>query len=625
MKKYFLMLLAATFTIAACEEKIEIPVDDTTQQGGDDPGTNPGTDPNGQAGYYEKTFKVEVVLKDGVSNTYEGTVASMPGEEILDFLGLTEAEFYTGMGTITGSAYPDPQTSQENNTIMFGVATANNTDNLNWVPQSSNNFGHWFTQDGSVCAWGDDAVFFTESIVEWGLEAPDAETLAAMWDFTVGAFPGRTKAGDTLKATEVFFITDDDDVEYYAYVEWNIKIEEAEQVQLNVVGSETLEYTSPFYDDYTHTPLDFDAEAIQSAIGISFEEADVYGVNADGSFSLAPKKNFWFDVAGDISEYGDGAGICINDDAGTNDWAWCMYPDESLAGQTLKGAIAFVNPATLNAYVVYVEVVVSDINYLEINLLVSYETGEEEYELSEENIAAIAAALGEESFDPETIGTDVALKGVNADGSFYDEDFTAVNGYWFDMDGNVADWDTIAANDYYGSYIEYRGEGVFGCGIWGDPGDCNTVQIALVKGEAQAVITFNLQVAEPAVFETEEAAVWEVGASQTVDAGYGGGQITLDSDEVAALLGEGEYTLLNLEGKPDYTANGGFWFGPDGNPCGWADGAVFYIEPSETDLVFNTGIHPDNVTEACTLKASCRLANIETNKHITLNITITVE
>mgnify|MGYP002626065053 CR=1 FL=1 len=608
MKKYLLLFAsAAMLCFSACKEKE--PISD---------------DPTPQDGYQEKTFVVNVVLKDGVSNTYEGVVASMPGSEILDFLGLTESEFYAGMGTITGSAYPEPLTSQEGNTIMFGVATANNTDNLNWIPQSSNNIGHWFTQDGSICAWGDDAVFFTESLCEWGLDSPDAETYSDMWYFTVGCFPGRTKVGDTLKATEVFFITDDDDVEYYAYVQWNITIEEAEQVQLNVVGSETLNYETPFDDTYAHTPVGFDAGAVQSAIGISFEDADVYGVNSDGSFSLAPAKNFWFSVAGDVSSWGDGAGICINDDAGTNDWAWCMFPDEGLAGQTLKGAIAFVNPNTLNAYVVNVVVTVADVDYLAISLLVSYEEGEEEYELSEDNIAAIAAALGEESFDPQTIGTDVVLKGVNADGSIYDGGFTANNGYWFDMSGNVADWGTIAANDYYGSYIEYRGGNTFGCGFWGDPGDTNTVQIALVKGDAKAVLTFNLTVDEQKNFETTEAGTLTKSVTQTVAAGYGGEVVEITEAEVAALIdGTAEdWYLLDNEGTMNYTANGGFWFNAAGEVCEWGDGAI-YIEPAENFPSLNTGIQADNGTGAGSYTAKVRIANPDSGKHVTITVTVT--
>jgi hypothetical protein len=270
---------------------------------------------------------------------------------------------------------------------------------------------------------------------------------------------------------------------------------------------------------------------------------------------------------------------------------------------------------------VKVTVNVEGIDFLNIDVLVPLEGSREtEYVLNENNLAALAAALGVESVTAEEIGTTYPLKGINADGSVHDGGFTANNGYWYSLNGNVTNWAGVEAAGYVGAYIEYRGDYKFGCGMWEESGKQATVKI----GVGDAVLTFNLTVDEPAVFNTEEAGTMAVSASQAVSDGYSGGQIVLNADEVAALIGEGEYTLLNLEGKPEYTANGGFWFGPDGQPSEWATG-VFFFEPAEEPLTFNTGIHPDNVTEPATLKASCRLANLETMKHITLNITVTAE
>lgn len=611
MKKVFLLLATAVLALTACEKKNPV----IPGGGGDD-------DPSGE-GYKEKTFVVNIVLKDGVSNTYDGVEGTMPGDQILDFLGLTAAEFYKGMGTYTGSAYPDPQTSQENNTIMFGMAEANDTENLKWIPSSSNNFGHWFTANGGLCAWGDNAVIFTESRCEWGLEEPEAEVYTDMWKFTVGAFPGRTAAGETYKATEVFFYTDDDDVELYAYVQWNIKIEASEQVTFDVVGTTELTYNSPFYNDYTHTDLvaDMGTDAIAAAIGIDYTEAAAYGVNPDGSFTLAPGKNWWFAVDGTVASWGAGAGICINDDAGTNSWAWCMYPDESLGGQSLKGAFAFVNPTTLKAYVVKVTVNVEGIDYLSMDVLVSYELGESIYELSENNIAAIADALGVETLDLSAIGGEIAIKGVNADGSIYEGGYTANNGYWYSSSGNVTNW----GSEDFNAYIEYRGEGKFGCGLWGETGDTNTVKLALVVGENTAVLTFNLTVDEAKSFETTEVGVLNKETSQTLAAGYGGGVVEITEAEVAALI-EGtpdDWYLLDSEGTMDYTANGGFWFDAEGNVSPYADGS-FFIEPSEAFPALNTGIHPGNVTAAGTFATAIRIANPDSGKHVTVNVTITV-
>lgn len=611
MKRILWLLAAAAITVTACNKpQYIIPIDDEDEEEQQNP----------DEGFKEKTFVVNITLKAGVNNNYSGTVGTMPGNEILDFLNLTKEEFYKGMGsTTTGSM----TSAQSNNTIMFGVADKNSTDDLKWVPSTSNNFGHWFGKDGALITWGDEAYFFTESLCEWGADAPDADTYAAMWNYTVGCFPDRTAAGETYRATEVFFVTSDDDVELYAYVQWNITIEEAEQVELKVVGTQEVSFESPYYGNYTHTPLVpvIDQAALEGAIGVSLADADVYGVNPDGSFSLAPAKNFWFMTDGTIGSWGSGAGICINDDGGTNDWAWCMFPDETLAGQSLKGAIAFVNPTTLSAYVVKVTVNVEGIDFLAIDVLVSYEDGETTYVLNENNLAALAAALGVESVAAEEIGTTYPLKGINADGSVYEGGFTGNNGYWYSLDGNVTNWAGVEAAGYVGAYIEYRGDYSFGCGLWEESGVQSTVKF----GIGDAVLTFNLTVADPAVYETEEAGVMEVGATQAITDGYGGGQITLDAAEVAALIGEGEYILLNLEGRPEYTANGGFWFNAEGQPVGWGGESLFFFEPAEEPLVFNTGIHPDNVTEPATLKASCRLANLGTMKHITLNITVTAQ
>lgn len=616
MKKVFLFIAAAALTLAACQkQQYVIPVDD---------GEEEKTDPSGEEGYKETTFTVNITLKDGVNNTYDGVEGVMPGAQILEALDMTAAEFYAAMGSYSGSAYPEPQTSQENNTIMFGIAEENDTDNFKWIPSSANNFGHWFTKTGGLCAWGDDAYFFVESVCEWGLESPDAETLDAMWSFTVGAFPGRTAAGETYKGTHVFFYTDDDDVENYVYVVWNIKIEAAEEVKLNVVATQEVNFTSEFNDSFIHTDLvsEIDAAALQAAIGVSLEEADVYGINGDGTPGLAPGKNFWFTAEeGNLTGYGSGAGLCINDDAGTNSWAWCMYPDETLAGKTIKGAIAFVNPTTLNAYVVKVSVVLSTIDYLVINTLVSYEDGETEYTLTENNLAALAAALGVESVSAEEIGTTYPLKGINADGSVFDGAFTANNGYWYTLAGNVSNWGEIEAAGYVGAYLEYRGDYTFGCGLWEETGVTSTVKI----GIGDAILTFNLEVDEAKSFDTEEAGVLAKSTSQAVSAGYGGGVLEITEAEVAALI-EGtpdDWYVLDTEGNMNYTANGGFWYNANGEVCAYDDGA-FYIEPGEAFPSMNTGIHPGNVTAAATFTGSFRIANPESGKHVTVNATITV-
>ena len=652
MKRIFWLLAAAAVAITACNKpQYIIPIDDDDkQETPDDPDT----------GYKEKTFVVNLTFHKDVDTNYDGQVGSMPGAEILDFLGLTEEEFYKGFGTVTGSGSggeADLQRSQENNTIMFGVANTNNTEDLKWIPASSGDCGQWFTKEGTVTYWNNDASwFFIENHNDWGLDSPDESALAEMWNWSVG-FRSDHYDGTltTYKATQVFFLVDDEDVERYAYVEWNLKVEEAQAVSLNVIKTQEITHTHEYLPGYGATSIqeEIDFDAVATAIGISADDATVYAINADGSVYPGAGTNFWFSIAGDVMGHGAGCGIDINKDAGY--WTYCNYPDEKLAGQTLKGSIAFVNPANNNAYVVKVTVNLATIDYLIINQTVSYEDGDAMYTLTENNLAAIAAALGVESFTAAEIGTTYAIKGVNADDSLYDGDFTANNGYWYNREGNVTDWAAIEAAGYVGAFIEFDAQtGDFHCGFWEESGETCTVKLALVNGDKKAVLTFNLVVAEPAVFTTEEVGTMEASATQTIAAGYGGQTIVLDYDAICSTLGltdedfEAKFKITSTTGSVDYTAElpGGFWFNGDNEICGWSDvNSAYYLnfkygealeDASAGKLQIFTGIRNDNSTNqetgepthtcppAGTYAGVVRMANIETMKHITLTVTLTI-
>ena len=648
MKRIFWMLAAAAICITACNKpQYIIPIDDDEDEVKPD-------DPD--SGYKEKTFVVNVeIMKDVETSNWAAHPAEMPGAEILEFFDMTEQEFYKGMGYCDEDGGATGITTQKEATILFGVADENNTESLKWIPKTAANYGHWWSKTGRLTYWQDsanDKYFYTESVVDWGLDSPDAETLADMWTYNIGFLDGGFdgNVGDVYKATEVFFITDDDDVELYAYVQWNIKIVEAQAVSLNVVKTQEIEHTHEFIPSWGATSIqeEIDFDAVAAAIGISADEATVYAINSDGSVYPGAATNFWFSIAGDVMSYGAGCGIDINKDAGY--WTYCNYPDETLAGQTLKGAIAFANPSNGNAYVVKVTVNLSTIDYLIINQTVSYEDGESTYTLTENNLAALAAALGVESVTAEEIGTTYPLKGINADDSVFDGAFTANNGYWYTLDGNVSNWGAIEAAGYVGAYIEYRGDYKFGCGMWEESGVQSTVKL----GVGDAVLTFNLTVDEPKAFETEEVGTMEASATQAISAGYGGQTIVLDYDAICSTLGltdedfEEKFKITSTTGSVDYTAElpGGFWFNADNEICGWGDvDSAYYLnfkygealeDASAGKLQLLTGIRNDNSTDAATgdVTHACppagtyagvvRMANIETMKHITLTVTLTI-
>jgi hypothetical protein len=200
-----------------------------------------------------------------------------------------------------------------------------------------------------------------------------------------------------------------------------------------------------------------------------------------------------------------------------------------------------------------------------------------------------------------------------------------------------------------GAYIEYRGDYNFGCGMWEESGEQSTVKF----GVGDAILTFNLTVDQPKAYETEEVGTMAASATQATAAGYGGQTIVLDYDAVCSTLGltdedfEAKFKITSTEGSVNYTAElpGGFWFNADNQICEWGDvNSAYYLnfkygealeDASAGKLQVFTGIRNDNatdadgnVTHACPAPgeyiAVVRMANIETMKHITLTVHLTI-
>jgi len=268
MKKVFLFIAAAALTLAACEKKPVIPVDN----GGNG---NENPDPV-EEGYVEKTTVVTVEMINGVETSkWAAHAAEMPGDDILDFFDMTAEEFYKAMGYCDDDAGATGISAQKDNTMMFGVADENNHDNMKWIPKTSANYGHWWSKTGRMTYWSDEAgdkLFYTESVVDWGADSPDAETLDAMWTYNIGFLNGGFdgKVGDVYKATEVFFITDDDDVERYYYVEWNIKIVDAGAIE---PSGATKDIEIPVKETFTAAGAEIDfSEQVLDAFKLSAED-----------------------------------------------------------------------------------------------------------------------------------------------------------------------------------------------------------------------------------------------------------------------------------------------------------------------------------------------------------------
>lgn len=603
MKKYFYALLALlVVVVASCKkpepEPIVIPEDDDKA--------------------YDVLYEVDVdyyyALGYGGATLDMATLTDKDGKHIWEHFGLNSKE---DLIKALGDTDVSDGGAQTNQTINYG-AIDGSTGYLNETVSTTNGWGHWFNEVGDVTKWAEAYVYAGD-----GAFVENGDLV-----LTLGVHPDNMTADKCGKYTimEAFY---DDEITVAVQITFNVTAE-APKVNISLVGTQEVSLNAAYDGAWAATSIDelIDFKAISDAIGIDAADATVYAMNADGSFYGVAATNFWYSVAGDVMSYGSGCGIDINKDAGY--WAICNYPDEALAGQTCKGAIVFVNPANNNGFAVKVAVTLSTIDFLAFNVLVSYEEGEALYTLNEKNLAALAAALGVDSVAASLIGDTYPIKAVQADGSLYDGGYTANNGYWFSSQSNVTNW----GSEDFCAYVEYRGDYNFGCGLWQESGYAQTVKLAIVNGDKQAVLTFNMTVDEAKSYATTEVAAISVEGTQAVADGYSGPQLKVDLSAIGITAENFQtaFKLFDKDGGMEYTANGergGFWYKNDGSVGSWGDGGAFFIESyfntDENYFYLGTGIHPDNVKSATTFSTIVRLANIETLQHITCTVTLRVE
>lgn len=462
MKKFFmpLAMAAAVCCFAACEKKPQIP-------------PTPGGDTDEDL--IEKTVQVEVNFI--VGSDYAN--AQMPGSEILEFFGMTDIEFYTAMGTYSGSA-ADGTTAQENNTIKFGLANGNDHEDLNMTPSTCNNFGHWVGNDAKITYWNGREergwVVCAESQTSWGEESPTEDILSTMFNF--GIYDGGHEAGTSEVFTEFFYYTNPEtEVDYLFYVEWHINFVEAGAVDLTIAGEQTIERSVDFVDTYEGFSIDEDINisAIESAIGIAASDATVYAINSDGSVYAIPGTNFWYSVAGDVQSWGEGCGIDINKDAGY--WTFCMYPDASIAGQTCVGAIAFANPDNMKAYKVTVKAAIAGVEAV---------VPEDESKMHDVNYDAVFDVTSSEgcTVDLSEVLTDAfqitaaqftsaVTAGQVECSAFVGENEVAqsasgIMGCWFDANGAWCEWNSTddAGNNIRSYFAEFYNTYSATVGFW---------------------------------------------------------------------------------------------------------------------------------------------------------------
>ena len=238
-------------------------------------------------------------------------------------LKLLEKEQGSGMSSYTkvgeASAYVEQEPTDDYSTVSvkpdvdaiaaalgcevgaLGLYALDDKDNFGGT--TANNGGFWFSDGGTVVAWGESAAFFIEP-----MNSGDYSVL------NVGQYPNHYSIGDEGSAS-LYFINGEN---YYQYTV-TLKIVEPKQVEHSFESVATRNAVlqtrvSPFSDQYqcdtyyTIAPADIEAligTTTPTLYGLVPDSlAAVYGSPYSTKYSCDPKPGFWLDKDGYVSTWG---------------------------------------------------------------------------------------------------------------------------------------------------------------------------------------------------------------------------------------------------------------------------------------------------------------------------------
>jgi sulfur carrier protein ThiS len=248
-------------------------------------------------------------------------------DKIAELFGLTEQQVIDGI-------------NQEDGAPSITGFAIQNTTHADYNKRSTSNgaWGHWFDVNGDAGTWSDlNSLGTIGFYVEWQDEY-----------FAIGQFPGKFSAGTTFKAIE--------GLQYEnkrVAVVVNFEIVERGSINASVVYNKTIECKQYQRTSYDADAIEFDLDAVKAALGVSsLSEAEVLGVNADGSYTQDYTGDgvggFWYHEDGFPGTY-DGGYFYINYygyDADYPEDEYTFYlgqmPSAIPAGYTASPKIGFI-------------------------------------------------------------------------------------------------------------------------------------------------------------------------------------------------------------------------------------------------------------------------------------------
>jgi len=438
-----------------------------------------------------------------------------------------------------------------------------------------------------------------------------------------------------------------------------------------------LEYTVEDYPSasiWTNQMLQIDLDAIGDCFGLTAAEVqsgingesgapDISGFAIQGSthadYATASTTNgtwgHWFDLNGDAGTWSDLTSLnTIRFYCEWQETQFCIgqYPGNVAAGETYTAIEGLSYQGKRVAVVI-------NVNFVERGEVSATVAGTQEFTVTQNPRTGYDSDAIE--FDANKVMSDlgvssmkdVTVVGVNADGS-YNQECTATNGFWYDMDGNPGVYGENSS-----VYIEY-----YGLEDGAEESDMNKIYLgqfpsALSAGFSKSfkygfmannkiemfTVNFTCEAYQdpetaPTGTPTTDTAL-DVTIEKTWDDTYS--NVQYDIKEAlrnafkmttyqifqAAVNGDLKvYVDEAAEAAPEYTSdNGGgkagYWLGADGKSCDWANGQVFLcFGSSETELYLYAGNHPSNCVPNTTVTTKYVITC--NGGAVTLNVTVKV-
>ncbi|MFT3738516.1 MAG: DUF4859 domain-containing protein [Breznakibacter sp.] len=282
---------------------------------------------NAQLNNLNVDLKLEYTVDITISSTlYDGTTLEIDLDKIATFFGITKEELLAGIAGETGA----PEVKG------FAIEGSTHADNSKATTTNAP-WGHWWDAKGDVTTWGETAMIFCEFDTETGI-------------FSIGQYPGRLTAGQTLEVAEC--------------LKYN---EERVGIVIKVNAKAPEEYNDP------ETPPAGDPKAVETAIALTKPYSDDYAsVSVDikellrDAFKKTTYQIYQAIVAGELKLYqgtvsetdpgytADVPGYWLKADGTVGTWTesvvWCSigysktelylyggnHPDNATAGTTIN-------------------------------------------------------------------------------------------------------------------------------------------------------------------------------------------------------------------------------------------------------------------------------------------------